>query len=219
MADETEAGLKRLLEAAKGNTSRGRPIRWLLPVDAGSTIILHSLTWHRSSPNVRCESNRPAHLALWVHPAARWCPDLVPWHPVNEHLRLMMKPRKLLAGTRHPVFGEQGNNPESYCFDIQEDLHRGATKEAGSGISMFDASDVVSTQIRNIVMLGATFAYKKISLVDLLEGVTLRQHVLEVTQTNLPDIFDTPTDEARRLLKRSSCNSIAELVLTILKVR
>ena len=217
MADENEAGLQLLLETAK-NGGKSRPVRWLLPSDAGSTIILHSLTWHRSSPNLRSDSNRPAHLALWVHPAARWCPDLVPWHPVNGHLSQVLRPHEVLAGTRHPTFGEHGNDPEAYYSATREDLHEGATKEAGSGISMFDASDVVSTQIRNIVMVGAKFPYRGVSLVDLLEHQAHREHVVEVTQINLPHLFENPSEEAFLFMKESSHSTIAELLLFTLQV-
>ena len=116
-------------------------VRALLPVSAGSMILLHSLTWHRSSPNLGA-TNRPAHLALWVHPDARWRPDLVDWHPVNDHVE--SEPGTRMEGFKFPMFGVIEESPAPVL-----DIHSGTVRE--SGISMFDASKIVGNQISEIL--------------------------------------------------------------------
>ena len=78
-------------------------VRVRIPINSGSTILLHSLTWHRSSPNLG-DHDRPAHIGLWIHPDAKWRPDLVDWHPVNEYVE--STPGSRLEGERFPSFGE-----------------------------------------------------------------------------------------------------------------
>ena len=111
-----------------------------IPIKAGSTILLHSLTWHRSSPNLG-DHDRPAHIGLWIHSDAKWRPDLVDWHPVNEHVE--STPGSRLVGERFPSFGE---------IDIvtppEVDIHSGTIRY--NDISMFDASKVVGKQLATI---------------------------------------------------------------------
>ena len=111
-----------------------------LPITAGSTILLHSLTWHRSSPNLG-KHDRPAHLALWVHPDAKWRPDLVDWHPVNEHVE--SEPNTRLEGKKFPHFGIIDELQPS-----EIDIHSGTHRE--NNISMFDASKIVGHQLSRI---------------------------------------------------------------------
>ena len=115
-------------------------IKVRLPLTAGSMILLHSLTWHRSSPNMG-ETDRPAHISLWIHPDAKWRPDLVDWHPVNEHVE--SEPGTRLEGGRFPSFG---------TIDIVEaptdDIHSGTIRH--DEISMFDASKIVGRQLAAI---------------------------------------------------------------------
>ena len=115
-------------------------IRVQLPIRAGSTILLHSLTWHRSAPNTG-QHDRPAHLALWVHPDAKWRPDLVDWHPINEHVEA--EPGMRLEGKKFPHFG---------TIDLLElpvdNIHSGTIRD--QGISMFDASKIVGNQLSKI---------------------------------------------------------------------
>ncbi len=112
-------------------------LRVKLPIESGSTILLHSLTWHRSSPNLGAH-DRPAHLALWVHPDAKWRPDLVDWHPVNEHVE--SEPKSRLEGKKFPHFGTIDN-----LVSPQNDIHSGTHRH--SGISMFDASQIIGNQL------------------------------------------------------------------------
>ena len=115
-------------------------IRVQLPIKAGSTILLHSLTWHRSSPNLG-KHDRPAHLALWIHPDSKWRPDLVDWHPVNEHVESREYTR--LEGEKFPYFGKI-----DLILKPGNDIHSGTLRE--NSISMFDASKIVGTQLAKI---------------------------------------------------------------------
>ena len=78
--------------------------RWLIPMKAGDTLVFTSHCWHRSSPNGRRKQNRVAYIQTWVHPQARWRPNLVPWHPVNEHLHAAgLTPGDVMPEKRHPA--------------------------------------------------------------------------------------------------------------------
>ena len=115
-------------------------IKVKLPLTAGSVILLHSLTWHRSSPNMG-DTDRPAHLSLWVHPDAKWRPDLVDWHPINDHVE--SKPGCRLEGMKFPSFGVIDS------VDVPSvDIHSGTIRH--NEISMFDASKIVGRQLGEI---------------------------------------------------------------------
>ena len=116
-------------------------VRVKLPVKAGYTILLHSLTWHRSSPN-STSSDRPAHIGLWVHTGVHWRPDMVDWHPLNDNVEA--SPGEQLIGEMFPTWGvvEEIEKPD-------QDIHGGTTRTGG--ISMFDASTILGNQIRHIL--------------------------------------------------------------------
>jgi hypothetical protein len=141
-----------------------KAVRVLLPVKAGSTILLHSLTWHRSSPNTT-DSDRPVHIGLWIHPSARWRPDLVDWHPVNAHCST--EPGNRLEGDMFPMWGEM---EETHVPDMQ--IHDGTVRSGG--ISMFDASSILSRQISTILQ-------KEGTLSSLLSTSAKRREVMEKT--------------------------------------
>jgi ectoine hydroxylase-related dioxygenase (phytanoyl-CoA dioxygenase family) len=138
--------------------------RVLLPVKAGSTILLHSLTWHRSSPNTT-DFDRPVHIGLWIHPSARWRPDLVNWHPVNAHCSIESGHR--LEGDMFPMWGEM---EETRVPDVQ--IHKGTVRNGG--ISMFDASSILSRQVSTILQ-------KEGTLSSLLSTSAKRREVMEKT--------------------------------------
>jgi hypothetical protein len=138
--------------------------RVLLPVKAGSTVLLHSLTWHRSSPNTT-NSDRPVHIGLWIHPSARWRPDLVDWHPVNAHCSI--EPGQRLEGGMFPMWGDI---EETQVPDVQ--IHDGTVRSGG--ISMFDASSILSRQISTILQ-------KEGTLSSLLSSPEQRYEVMEKT--------------------------------------
>jgi UDPglucose 6-dehydrogenase len=115
-------------------------VQVFLPVSKGDTILIHSLTWHRSSPNTGSH-DRPVHIGLWVHADSKWRPDLVDWHPVNEHVET--EPLARMEGAMFPFFGkiEPLSSPD-------EDIHTGTIRH--NAISMYDASKIVANQMRLI---------------------------------------------------------------------
>lgn len=139
-------------------------IRVLLPIKAGSMIMLHSLTWHRSSPNLGA-GHRPAHLGLWIHPDCRWRPDLADWHPVNTHVE--SQPNTRLEGKRFPMFGSFVESPAPSL-----DIHGGTVRV--NNISMFDASKIISTQISSIIG-------EKGDILTLLSSFENRAHIRDQT--------------------------------------
>lgn len=113
-------------------------IRVLLPINAGSTILMHSLCWHRSSAN-KTTIDRPMHISLWMNTSACWRPNLVDWHPVNQYVE--SQPNEILTGKMFPSFGtqEKTNSPA-------QDIHTGtATKD--NEISMFNATKIINNQL------------------------------------------------------------------------
>ena len=115
-------------------------VQVFLPVSAGDTVLLHSLTWHRSSPN-RGNHDRPVHIGLWIHSDSKWRPDLVDWHPVNEHVDA--EPMQRLEGELFPSFGKLNE-----LVDSGEDIHGGTVRH--NSISMYDASKIVARQMKTI---------------------------------------------------------------------
>ena len=116
-------------------------VKILLPIKKGSTLLLHSFTYHRSSPNIEIQ-NRTAYLTLWVHPDAKWRPDLVDWHPINKHVE--SKERESLQGEMFPVFGDTIKLTKS-----AKDIHTGT--DYGVGISMFNSTDKIKEQFEKIL--------------------------------------------------------------------
>lgn len=159
-------------------------IRVKLPVNAGNTILLHSLTWHRSSPNFT-SSDRPAHIGLWVHSGVRWRPDMVDWHPLNDNVEA--KPGEQLIGNMFPSWGkvEDINKPK-------EDIHQGTIRT--NGISMFDASKILSGQMQSILNLEG-------SLSTLLKEEKNREKVARKT-IKMGFVDDDDFDELMSILER-----------------
>jgi acyl transferase domain-containing protein/nucleoside-diphosphate-sugar epimerase/NADPH:quinone reductase-like Zn-dependent oxidoreductase/GTP cyclohydrolase II/arylamine N-acetyltransferase/ectoine hydroxylase-related dioxygenase (phytanoyl-CoA dioxygenase family) len=216
MADELGSGLRLVLE------NDGQPVRWFVPMRAGETLIFPSNTWHRSSPNMREDLDRIAYIQTWTHPRARWRPDLVPWHPVNEHLEGELNPNDLLTGKRHPLVdysdyaGTAGEEFRSRSVYLRQPLERAltATKQSAISISMFDASDVVQTQIRNILAIcleepnaGA------LSLVDILkDSLQFRARIVQATLD-----AGLAADPNSLLAKESGCDTAFDQLLWVLK--
>jgi arylamine N-acetyltransferase len=131
-------------------------LEWRLPVEAGSLVLLHSLTYHRSSPKIDKLGDRFVYLMLLVPMSSLWRPDLVDWHPINQHLldagkrpqqdRLSDEPR------RHPSFWLSADKPE--CHDEPaEALHQGTRSgnDLQEGITMYNASKKTTAQLRSIL--------------------------------------------------------------------
>jgi nucleoside-diphosphate-sugar epimerase/NADPH:quinone reductase-like Zn-dependent oxidoreductase/3-oxoacyl-(acyl-carrier-protein) synthase/malonyl CoA-acyl carrier protein transacylase/arylamine N-acetyltransferase len=185
-------------------------------------VLFSSHTWHRSSPNGRQDLTRTAYIQTWTHPDARWRPDLVPWHPVNEHLeKTGYKPNMILGGSHHPVLnraeleGKHPQLPRSIYMRQSVQLALSATKETGQSISMFDASDVVTGQIRNILLLrlGESRAgVLNMSLVDMLKDATRRSRIVKCT------VLEAVCDEKNNyLVEESGCLPLEERLMWVLK--
>lgn len=117
-----------------------------LPVPAGSVVILNSLTWHRTGPNLEAGS-RPAYITLWLPPDARYAPEHSGWHPVNEHVTV--RPGEVLNDDWFPCFGE----PHIRDDGPRPLVHHGPTSRA-DGLSMFNASATIAAQLRRILARG-----------------------------------------------------------------
>ncbi|MDQ7074782.1 MAG: phytanoyl-CoA dioxygenase family protein [Gammaproteobacteria bacterium] len=112
----------------------------LLPVKAGSIILLHSRTWHRSQ-KTNSTQPRPAHIVLWVPPATRYWKENASWHPLNE--QISVNKNQLLNENEFPIFGNK-NHTTGSSF---ENKHQGVPKPSG----MFNALDRAKQHIWKIL--------------------------------------------------------------------
>ncbi|ACY15336.1 phytanoyl-CoA dioxygenase family protein [Haliangium ochraceum] len=113
-----------------------------LPLSAGGLVVLHSLTWHRSRSN-RASGVRPAYITLWLPPDARYAPEQSPWHPVNEHVTVARG--EVLDDDWFPCHGDRtasAARPRRVLDD---------SPSAVDGLSMFNASKMVASQLRAIL--------------------------------------------------------------------
>ena len=157
-------------------------VQVFLPVSAGDTVLLHSLTWHRSSPN-KGNHDRPVHIGLWIHSDSKWRPDLVDWHPVNEHVEA--EPMGRLEGELFPSFGTLNE-----LIDSGEDIHGGTIRH--NSISMYDASKIVAQQMKTIAGSGQ-------SLPEILGS---QSHVQTIIHATLEQGFSDDEEIVREALKR-----------------
>ena len=157
-------------------------VQVFLPVSAGDTVLLHSLTWHRSSPNKGLH-DRPVHIGLWIHSDSKWRPDLVDWHPVNEHVEA--EPMQRLEGELFPAFGVL-----THLEDAEDDIHGGTIRH--NSISMYDASKIVARQMKSITG----------SLDTLPEILSSEQHVERVIEATLRHGFSDDSEVVREALNR-----------------
>ncbi len=157
-------------------------VQVFLPVSAGDTVLLHSLTWHRSSPN-KGNHDRPVHIGLWIHSDSKWRPDLVDWHPVNEHVNAA--PLERLEGELFPEFGTIVE-----LVDSGTDIHGGTVRH--NSISMYDASKIVAQQMRTITGSEKTLP----------EILGDEDHVLSVIKATLDNGFCSDAEIVREALKR-----------------
>jgi ectoine hydroxylase-related dioxygenase (phytanoyl-CoA dioxygenase family) len=116
-----------------------------ISVDAGSIVLLNSLTWHRTNPNFIEGTNRPAYISLWVPSHARYRPDLADWHPMNDHVEV--EKGQFLNENWFPRFGERDMLLAS---EHHEELHDGPQTYTKS-MNMFRASPTIAKQIQRIV--------------------------------------------------------------------
>jgi hypothetical protein len=113
------------------------PRRVLLPVVAGSTVVLTGLTWHRSAPNLG-RRDRLAYLTLWVPATSRFVPEHAGWHPTAAHIRVPAGER--LDGDWFPLFGELARDDEGEPV-------RFPLPAPGQGPSMFTAGHDIAAQL------------------------------------------------------------------------
>ncbi len=120
-----------------------------IPAQAGSIVILHSLTWHRTNPNGDVGTYRPAYITLWVPSHARYRPDLAEWHPVNEHVTV--EPGQCLNADKFPRFGEFNGIPRD--TDSNTPLHEGPSSAPGDmdKFDMFNATARIAYHIHRII--------------------------------------------------------------------
>ena len=120
-----------------------------IPAQAGSIVILNSLTWHRTNPNGDAGTNRPAYITLWVPSHARYRPDLAGWHPVNEHVTV--EPGQYLNTDKFPRFGEFNRVPRD--TDSNTPLHEGPliAPEDMNKFDMFNATSRIAYHIHRII--------------------------------------------------------------------
>lgn len=137
-----------------------------LPLEAGDTILLSSLCYHRSSDN-KTLADRPMHISLWVHPSTNWRPDLVDWHPINDSVET--EPNEELQGKMFPSFGSYSKLPKP-----KKDIHTG-TEVNDKEISMFNASKIICKQILDIQGVKKE---KKHNLENLLNNKEKRQQII-----------------------------------------
>ena len=157
-------------------------VQVFLPVSAGDTVMLHSLMWHRSSPN-KGNHDRPVHIGLWIHSDSKWRPDLVDWHPVNEHVEA--EPLERLEGELFPSFGTLNE-----LVDSGKDIHGGTIRH--NSISMYDASKIVAQQMKTITDSDQ-------SLPTILGSEALVQTIVEAT---LQEGFCEDPEQVKEALKR-----------------
>jgi len=115
-----------------------------LPVSAGSMVVLNSLTWHRTGPNTDA-GRRRVYITLWLPPDARYAPTHSGWHPVNEHVTV--EPGEILNDDWFPCLGEK----EIRSASARSLLHHGPDA-AREGLSMFNASQRITAQLRAILV-------------------------------------------------------------------
>lgn len=113
------------------------PRRVALPVDAGETVVLNGLTWHRSAAN-RSARDRLAYLTLWVPATARFVPEHAGWHPTAAHIAVA--PGERLDGDWFPLFG-------ALSWDDEGQAIRFPLPAPSGGPSMFTASRDIAAQL------------------------------------------------------------------------
>lgn len=118
------------------------PEKVKLPVKKGDAVILHSLTWHRTGPNISC-ANRRAYISLWIPPESRYAPLHADWHPVN--LNVKVKEGELLNEDWFPVVG--GPDDDNWkALGTRELKYHGPDIE-DDDLSMFNASRVIKRRL------------------------------------------------------------------------
>ena len=143
------------------------PERLRLPVSAGSVVVLHSLTWHRTGPNLE-QGRRRAYITLWVPAEARYAPSHAGWHPTNEHVTV--QPGQILNDDWFPCFGALEDHAP-----VSEVTRHAVT---GDSLSMFTASQTIAEQVRGLLRAAGAGGELRGGLGALLAGSAAREAVL-----------------------------------------
>ncbi|MDA7762095.1 phytanoyl-CoA dioxygenase family protein [bacterium] len=104
-----------------------------LAVNKGDLVILHSLTWHRTTENTSIDE-RIAYITLWIPTDSKYTPKHASWHPVNDNISVAEG--EILNDDWFPIIGDKisSNNQVEYRNnDHTEDM---------SMITMFNASKI-----------------------------------------------------------------------------
>jgi ectoine hydroxylase-related dioxygenase (phytanoyl-CoA dioxygenase family) len=105
-----------------------------LTVNMGDLVILHSMTWHKSSANISAKE-RKAYISLWIPSDSKYVPKHASWHPVNDNITVATN--KTLNDDWFPVIG----NTKIKESDQQLYIDNSHTEDM-SKITMFNASKV-----------------------------------------------------------------------------
>lgn len=154
------------------------PRRVLLPVAAGSTVVLTGLTWHRSAPN-RGPRDRLAYLTLWVPATSRFVPEHAGWHPTAAHIRV--QPGEHLSGDWFPLFGELARDDEGESVRFPLPAPR-------QGPSMFTAGKDIAAQLgwlagrdeTTLVALFAVCSVDELAMCAHARGIVAKEELPEV---------------------------------------
>lgn len=118
------------------------PERLKLPVKKGDAVILHSLTWHRTGPNIS-SPNRRAYISLWIPPESRYAPLHSDWHPVNFNVKV--RAGELLNEDWFPVIGTREEGKWNAAKFSKLRYH--GPKVEDDDLSMFNASRVTKRKL------------------------------------------------------------------------
>lgn len=104
-----------------------------LTVKKGDLVILHSLTWHRTSKNTS-SMERIAYISLWIPANSKYMPKHASWHPVNDNVTV--KEGETLNNDWFPIIGD-GKYMESQ-IEYVDNTHT----EDMDKMTMFNASRI-----------------------------------------------------------------------------
>lgn len=178
-----------------------------IPVNRGDIVVLHSLTWHRTGPNLEKKTNRPAHITLWLPSYARYRPDLADWHPVND--RVTVSHGEFLNEDWFPRFGSF--DPLKAPPPRLEHLHDGPIKSEDT-MDMFSATPRITNQISKILGEDKPTRHLTgyVSDLDVRNVIFLRsveENILDQTQRDwLEDIFDQMLINSNAFVKHRARN-------------
>lgn len=137
------------------NEFDSHPNKVVLEVEKGDVVFLHSLTWHKSGPNLSMPYRR-AYINLWIPPESRYTPLHSDWHPVNYNVSV--KEGAFLNEDWFPIVG---NKTTLNNYPSGEIKYNNLTVE-DEELTMYNASKQINTKLtdylsENIAGFNATF--------------------------------------------------------------